>query len=107
MAGDNDMQPDLFGLPGASDPEPLFRPLAERVRPRSLDDMAGQEHLIGPDGPLRRYLAAGKLPSMIFWGPPGSGKTTLAEIFASSLNCRFEQLSAIDSGVKDVRRALE
>ncbi len=107
MARENDLQPDLFGVPGTSGSEPLFQPLAERVRPRSLDDMAGQAHLIGPDGPLRRYLSTGQLPSMIFWGPPGSGKTTLAEIFASSMNCRFEQLSAIDSGVKDVRRALE
>ncbi|NTU97333.1 MAG: replication-associated recombination protein A [Chlorobiaceae bacterium] len=107
MARVNDMQSDLFGLPETSGTGPLYQPLAERVRPRSLDDMAGQEHLIGPDGPLRRYIAAGQLPSMIFWGPPGSGKTTLAEIFATSLNCRFEQLSAIDSGVKDVRRALE
>lgn len=107
MGRGDDIQPDLFGLSGSSGAEKLFQPLAERVRPRSLDDMAGQEHLIGPEGPLRRYLSAGQLPSMIFWGPPGSGKTTLAEIFASTMNCRFEQLSAIDSGVKDVRKALE
>jgi putative ATPase len=107
MQREQDMQPDLFGLPEGSGREPLSAPLAERVRPRSLDDMAGQQHLIGPDGPLRRYISSGQLPSMIFWGPPGSGKTTLAEIFATSLNFRFEQLSAIDSGVKDVRKALE
>ena len=69
--------------------------------------MAGQDHLVGQKGPLRRFISSGQLPSMIFWGPPGSGKTTLAEICASSLNYRFEQLSAIDSGVKDVRKALE
>jgi putative ATPase len=102
-----DTQSDLFGF--SSSPEELnyFQPLAERVRPRTLDDMAGQEQLVGPNGPLRKFLAGGQMPSMIFWGPPGSGKTTLAEICASSLSYRFEQLSAIDSGVKDVRKALE
>ncbi|MEE9905610.1 MAG: replication-associated recombination protein A [Chlorobium sp.] len=102
-------QADLFGLPdagsGASGGE--FQPLAERVRPRSIDDLAGQEHLAGRDGPLRSFLETGRLPSMIFWGPPGSGKTTLADICARSLHYRFEQLSAIDAGVKDVRKALE
>jgi putative ATPase len=107
MVRQQDMQADLFSLTGQLGEAAFFQPLAERVRPRTLDDMAGQEHLIGPDAPLRRYLAAGQLPSMIFWGPPGSGKTTLAEIFASSMHCRFEQLSAIDSGVRDVRKALE
>jgi putative ATPase len=107
MAVKADMQPDLFGFSPSAGGGELFQPLAERVRPHKLDDMAGQEHLVGPDGPLRRYLLSGQVPSMIFWGPPGSGKTTLAEIFAHSMNYRFEQLSAIDSGVKDVRRALE
>ncbi|MEI8185204.1 MAG: replication-associated recombination protein A [Chlorobiaceae bacterium] len=101
------MQPDLFGLSVSPGAENYFQPLAERVRPRTLDDMAGQDHLVGQNGPLRKFLAGGQMPSMIFWGPPGSGKTTLAEICASSLNYRFEQLSAIDSGVKDVRKALE
>jgi putative ATPase len=107
MADIENMQSDLFGLsplPGGAD---YFQPLAERVRPRTLDDMAGQEHLVGLKGPLRRFLASGQMPSMILWGPPGSGKTTLAEICASSLNFSFEQLSAIDSGVKEVRKALE
>jgi putative ATPase len=107
MALKADMQPDLFGFFPSTGGGELFQPLAERVRPRTLDELAGQEHLVGSDGPLRRYLASGQIPSMIFWGPPGSGKTTLAEIFANSMNYRFEQLSAIDSGVKDVRRALE
>lgn len=101
------MPPDLFGFSPAPESGNYFQPLAERVRPRSLDDMAGQEHLVGPSGPLRRFISSGQLPSMIFWGPPGSGKTTLAEICAASLNYRFEQLSAIDSGVKDVRKALD
>lgn len=109
MAGRDFLQPDLFGLqdnPSGRAPEG-FQPLAERVRPRTLDDLAGQEHLAGKDGPLRSFLETGRLPSMIFWGPPGSGKTTLAEICARSLHYRFEQLSAIDAGVKDVRKALE
>ncbi len=107
MADTDHIQSDLFGFsvfPAAGD---YFQPLAERVRPRTLDDMAGQEHLVGSNGPLRKFLVGGQMPSMIFWGPPGSGKTTLAEICAASLNYRFEQLSAIDSGVKDVRKALE
>ncbi|AOS83977.1 AAA family ATPase [Chlorobaculum limnaeum] len=101
-------QPDLFGFPSnkRSDAK-LYQPLAERVRPRTIDELFGQEHLVGAAGPIRRYIEEGRIPSMIFWGPPGSGKTTLAEICAGSLNYRFEQLSATDAGVKDVRRVLE
>ena len=101
------MQADLFGFASSTAAADYFQPLAERVRPRTLDAMAGQEHLVGPNGPLRKFLAGGQMPSMIFWGPPGSGQTTLAEICASSLDYSFEQLSAIDSGVKEVRKALE
>ncbi len=107
MADTHNMPPDLFGFSSSPSRGESFQPLAERVRPRTLDDIAGQHHLVGPKGPLRRFLESGQFPSMIFWGPPGSGKTTLAEICARSLNYRFEQLSAIDSGVKDVRKALE
>ncbi len=107
MADTQNMHADLFGFSASPNAGTSFQPLAERVRPRTLDDMAGQEHLVGPAGPLRNYLAGDQMPSMIFWGPPGSGKTTLAEICASSLSYRFEQLSAIDAGVKDVRKALE
>jgi putative ATPase len=107
MADTETIQSDLFGFSPLQGSGDYFRPLAERVRPRTLDDMAGQEHLVGQNGPLRKFLAGGQMPSMIFWGPPGSGKTTLAEICASALNYSFEQLSAIDSGVKEVRKALE
>ena len=100
-------QPDLFGGAGRELPSDRFQPLAERVRPQQIGDLFGQEHLVGAEGPIRRYIEQGRIPSMIFWGPPGSGKTTLAEICAGSLNYRFEQLSATDSGVKDVRRVLE
>lgn len=77
-------------------------PLAERVRPSSLDDFFGQEHLTGTDGPLRKYIESGNIPSMIFWGPPGVGKTTLAKIICESLKLPFVQLSAINAGVGDV-----
>ena len=107
MADTDHIQSDLFGFSATSASGDYYQPLAERVRPRTLDAMAGQEHLVGKNGPLRKFLASGQMPSMIFWGPPGSGKTTLAEICAASLNYHFEQLSAIDSGVKDVRKALE
>ncbi len=82
-------------------------PLAERMRPRTLDEYVGQEHLVGKDGVLRKLIASGNLPSIILWGPPGVGKTTLARIIANSLNKQFYQLSAIASGVKDIREIIE
>ncbi|HXU25681.1 MAG TPA: replication-associated recombination protein A [Bacteroidia bacterium] len=82
-------------------------PLAERMRPQVLDDYAGQTHLIGPGKPLRRAIEQGLLPSMIFWGPPGVGKTTLANIISHMLKRPFYTLSAINSGVKDVREVIE
>ncbi len=81
-------------------------PLAERIRPKQLDEYIGQEHIVGPDAVLRKSIESGKIPSMIFWGPPGVGKTTLANIIANSLNRPFFSLSAINSGVKDVREAI-
>ncbi len=78
-------------------------PLAERMRPTSLDQFFGQQHLVGPDSILRKVIESGNIPSMIFWGPPGVGKTTLASIMASQLDMPFYALSAINSGVKDVR----
>ena len=81
-------------------------PLAERMRPRSLSEFVGQEHILGPDTVLRRSLDAGHIPSMVLWGPPGTGKTTLAQIIANSANAHFERVSAVTSGVADLRRVV-
>lgn len=81
-------------------------PLAARLRPRSLNDVVGQRHLVGPGGPLRALVEADKLTSVVFWGPPGTGKTTLAEVVAATTKAEFVRLSAVSSGVKDVREAL-
>lgn len=82
-------------------------PLAERMRPHSLDTYQGQEHLVGPNSVLRNTIGAGTIPSMILWGPPGTGKTTLAHIISQTLDCPFYSLSAIHSGVKDVREVID
>jgi len=82
-------------------------PLAERMRPRSLDDYIGQKHLVGPNAVLRNAINSKNIPSMIFWGPPGVGKTTLAFIIANSLDRPFFSLSAINSGVKDIRDVID
>lgn len=82
-------------------------PLAERMRPKTLDDYVGQKHLVGPGAVLRKAIELGSLPSMIFWGPPGVGKTTLAYIISQTLYRPFFSLSAINSGVKDVREVIE
>ncbi|MGC8634627.1 MAG: replication-associated recombination protein A [Candidatus Limnocylindrales bacterium] len=79
------------------------QPLAARVRPRTLDEFVGQAHLVGPQGPFRRFVQLGVLPSMILWGPPGSGKTTLARLLAEAAGAEFRTLSAVMSGVADVR----
>ena len=81
----------------------MSEPLAERMRPQSLDDYVGQDHLVGRDGVLRRMIESGHVSSFILWGPPGVGKTTLAHIIASTLKVPFYTLSAVTSGVKDVR----
>jgi len=81
-------------------------PLAERMRPHTIDDLSGQEHLIGQGAVLRKSLEQGKVPSMILWGPPGSGKTTLAQVIAHTLQVPFYTLSAISSGVKEVREVI-
>lgn len=82
-------------------------PLAERLRPKTLADLVGQEHLSSPDSVLQKAIAKGKVPSMILWGPPGVGKTTLANIISSTFNSAYYQLSAISSGVKELREVIE
>src|SRR5215203_2203337 len=82
-------------------------PLAERMRPVSLDDLAGQHHLTGKGSILRTAIENGSIPSLILWGPPGVGKTTIANIIAHTLQTPFYQLSAISSGVKEVREVID
>ena len=81
-------------------------PLAERMRPLTLDDYVGQQHLVGPGAVLRRMIEGGRLSSFILWGPPGVGKTTLATIIAHQLQTPFYTLSAVTSGVKEVREVI-
>src|SRR5687768_18467062 len=94
---------DLFGSPPAKD-QNASQPLAERMRPASLEEFAGQEHLLGPGKLLSGMLSSGKLRSIIFWGPPGSGKTTLARLIAKSANAVSVNFSAVTSGVKDLKK---
>lgn len=88
-------------------PKHEFEPLAAKLRPRSLEEFVGQTHLLSPDKPLRKAIEQGILHSMILWGPPGCGKTTLARLMSEKTNARFEKLSAIFSGVKDIRAIVE
>tara|TARA_R100000005_G_C4992751_1_gene199915 strand:+ start:982 stop:2250 length:1269 start_codon:yes stop_codon:yes gene_type:complete len=83
------------------------KPLAERIRPQTLDDLIGQEHLVGKNGVLRRAIESGGIPSMILWGPPGVGKTTIANIIANTVKAPFIPLSAISSGVKEIREVIQ
>jgi len=83
------------------------RPLPDRLRPTKLSEVVGQDHLVGPNGTLTRMLKSGRLPSLILWGPPGSGKTTVARLLAHETQLEFEQLSAIFSGVQDLRKAFD
>jgi putative ATPase len=97
---------DLFSKPVENAENPSA-PLAERMRPRSLEDFVGQSHLLGPDSLLRRAIEEDRLFSVIFWGPPGSGKTTLARIMASETQSYFESFSAVLSGVKEIRAVID
>ena len=96
---------DLFEAAGLTPHAPS--PLADRLRPQSLAEVVGQDHLLGPDGPIRRMAQARRLSSMILWGPPGTGKTTIARLLAKEAGYEFQQISAVFSGVADLKKAFE
>ena len=96
---------DLFEAAGLSPVAPA--PLADRLRPSSLDEVVGQDHLLGSNGPIRRMVDTGRLASIILWGPPGTGKTTIARLLARAAGYEFQQISAVFSGVADLKKAFE
>src|SRR5438093_4036644 len=95
---------DLFRATAARDPSLV--PLPERMRPRTVDEIVGQPHILGPNTLLREAIETDQVPSLIFWGPPGSGKTTLARVIAAATRAELVALSAVDSGIKDIREAV-
>ncbi|HEY3782211.1 MAG TPA: replication-associated recombination protein A [Fimbriimonadaceae bacterium] len=101
------MQEDLFGSPSPTVSPQTDQPLAARMRPRTFDEFVGQAHIIGPDAALRRAVENGSFGSLIFWGPPGVGKTTLAELIASVSKAHFSKVSAVSAGVADLRKIIE
>ncbi|MDR2259071.1 MAG: AAA family ATPase, partial [Treponema sp.] len=100
---------DLFSGPGKTPGSPWERdgPLADRMRPRTLEDIIGQDHIVGPGRLLRRAIQADRLSSIIFYGPPGTGKTSLARVIANTTRAAFESLNAVLSGIKDIREAID
>src|SRR5262245_36164205 len=101
------MSDDLFATEKPTAAQPGSAPLAERMRPRTIDEVIGQAHLLGPGKPLRVAFESGRPHSMILWGPPGVGKTTLARLMADAFGLDFVAISAVLGGVKDIREAVE